>query len=92
VDRKIFTVKGGSRSLSLSLGGDLLPTSPLPSGGPIASNATPGELSNRDAASMGGTISDAPITPERSDTWTVFLFLLTVAVLGALIYFFFYHR
>jgi hypothetical protein len=92
VDRKTFTVKGGSRSLSLSLGGDLLPASPLPSGGPIASNATPGELSNRDAASMGGTISDAPITPERSDTWTVFLFLLTVAVLGALIYFFFYHR
>lgn len=92
VDRKTFTVKGGSRSLSLSLGADLLPTSPLSNGGPIASNAVSAEAANQDAASMGGTLSNAPITPERSDTWTVFLFLLTVLVIGALVYFFLYHR
>ena len=92
VDRKTFTVKGGSHSLSLSLGGDLLPTSPLPAGEPGASNATSGELTDQDLPSMGATISNAPITPERSDTWTVFLFLLTVVVIGALIYLFLYHR
>ncbi len=92
VDRKTFTVKRGSRSLSLSLGADLLPTSPLPSGGPGASNVVSGEVTNPDAAGVGGTISNAPITPERSDTWTVFLFLLTVVVIGALIYLFHYHR
>jgi hypothetical protein len=92
VDRKTFTVKGGSRSLSLSLGQGLLPTSPLATGGAGASNAVSAEVSNADAASMGGTISTAPITPERSDTWTVFLFLLTVVVIGALVYFFVYHR
>ena len=92
VDRKTFTVKGGSRSLSLSLGADLLPTSPPSNGGPIARNAVSAEVTNQDAASMGGTLSNAPITPERSDTWTVFLFLLTVVVIGALVYFFLYHR
>jgi hypothetical protein len=92
VDRKTFTVKGGPRSLSLSLGGAFLPTSPLSSGGPSASNAVSGEVTNPDAASTGSVISNAPITPERSDTWTVFLFLLTVVVIGALIYFFLYHR
>lgn len=92
VDRKTFTMKGGPRSLSLSLGADLLPTSPLPSGGPGASNATSGEVNNQAAASMGGTISDAPITPERSDTWRVFLLFLILMVIAALVYFFLYHR
>ncbi|HKW67497.1 MAG TPA: hypothetical protein VJP04_09435 [Terriglobales bacterium] len=92
VDRKTFTVKGGSRSFSLGVGRDLLPRSPLPSGGPVASNAAPGEVSNQDAASMGGTISNAPITPERSDTWRVFLLFLILMVIAALVYFFLYHR
>lgn len=92
VDRKTFTVKGGSRSLSLSLGQDLLPTSPLPTGGPGASNAVSAEVTNQDAASMGGTISDAPITPERSDTWRVFLLFLILMAIAALVYFFLYQR
>ncbi len=92
VDRKTFTAKGGSHSLSLSLGQDLLPISPVPTGASGEGNKMPGEVANPAAASMGGTISAAPITPERSDTWTVFLFVLTVAVIGALIYFFLYHR
>jgi len=91
VNRTTLTAKGGSHSLSLGLGRNLVPTNVLPTGEPSA-GAIPGELTNPAAASMGGTISDAPITPERSDTWTVFLFVLTVAVIGALIYFFLYHR
>ena len=92
VDRKTFTMKGGSRSLSLSLGADLLPTSPLSNAGTGVSNAVSNVVTNQDAASMGGTLSNAPITPERSDTWTLFLFFLTVLVIGALVYFFVYHR
>jgi hypothetical protein len=92
VDRKTFTVKGGSRSFSLGLGRDLLPTSPLPTPGPGAVNPTSGEITNQDAASMGGTISDAPITPERSDTWRVFLLFLILMVIATLVYFFLYHR
>ena len=92
VDRKTFTVKGGSRSLSLSVGRDLLPTSPLPTARPGAVNPTSGEITNQDAASMGSTISDAPITPERSDTWKVFLLFLILMVIATLIYFFLNHR
>jgi hypothetical protein len=92
VDRKTFTVKGGSRSLSLSVGRDLLPTSPLPTAGTGTVFSTSGEITNQDAASMGSTISDAPITPERSDTWRVFLLFLILMVISTLVYFFFYHR
>jgi hypothetical protein len=92
VNRKTFTVKGGSHALSLSLGQDLLPTNALPSGGPSAGHAMPGEVASPDPASIGGTISSSPITPERSGSGSIFLFLLTVLIVGALMYFFLYHR
>jgi hypothetical protein len=87
VDRKTFTVKGGSRSFSLGVG-----RSPLPSAGSGRSNEKSGEISNQNAASMGVTISDAPITPERSDTWRVFLLFLILMFVATLVYFLFYHR
>ena len=86
VNRKTFAVKGGSHALSLSLGQDLLPT------GTIQSSDAGMEAPKSTAAGLGGTISDSPITPERSGSGSIFLFLLTVLIVGALMYFFFYHR
>jgi len=42
--------------------------------------------------SLGDTISNSPITPERSSSWIIIRFLLTLLVLAALMYFFLHRR
>jgi hypothetical protein len=85
VSSKTMTLKGGSQGLSLGLGQDLLPTGATAKAGDklAGATATPG-------AGLGGTISNAPIAPERSNF--IFRFLLAVAVVAMLLYFFLYHR
>jgi hypothetical protein len=51
-----------------------------------------GTIPNANPGGMGYTISNAPITPERSGGGSIFMFLLTLLVLAALMYFFLYHR
>lgn len=88
------TLNAGSHKLSFSLGRSLQPAGSLRTDIVSTEDGKSGDVNSAEAnvSSTASAISDAPITPERSDTWTVFLFLLTVAVIAALIYFFLYHR
>lgn len=87
VDQKTLTLKSGVQSpgAALPLSGSLpaqdakVGDSGAGSGDSYASNA------------MRNALSNAPINPDRSDRWTVFLFALTVLVVIALVYFMF-HR
>lgn len=85
VSSKTLTLKGGSQGVSLGLGRDLAPTgTTAQAGDDLAGVATtPG-------ADLAGTISNSPIAPERSNS--IFRFLLAVAVIAMLLYFFLYHR
>lgn len=84
VSSKTLTLKGGSQEFSSGLGKNLLPTgTTVKAEHELAGVATPG-------ADLGGTISSAPIAPERSNS--ILLFLLAVAVAAMLLYFFLYHR
>ncbi len=89
-----ITLNAGSHKLSFSLGRSLQPAGSLAADIVTTDDAKSGDVNpaEANAGSMGGTLSNAPITPERSDSWTVFLFFLTVVVIAALIYFFLYHR
>jgi len=42
--------------------------------------------------SIGGTISNNPITPESSNAWKVFGFVLLLGIVGGLVYLFFQYR
>ena len=85
VSSKTLTLKGGSQGFSLGLGRDLVPTgTTTQTGDDLAGVATtPG-------AGLAGTISNAPIAPERSNS--LFRFLLPGLVVAMLLYFFLYHR
>jgi hypothetical protein len=49
-------------------------------------------VANASSDSIGDTVSNSPITPERSSAGVVFRFLLTVLIAGALMYFFLSRR
>jgi hypothetical protein len=76
VDRKVsFTAKSGFQKPGFDSTQDLQPTS---------------ALQPRDANS-GGVVDagdSSPITPEASNSWPIFRFLLTLLVIAALMYFF----
>jgi len=84
VNRKTnFTIKTGTQSPS----GSQRLTSSTPPENPDLESTKSGML---DASSLA--ISNSPITPERSSSWTFTRFLLTLLVLAALMYFFLHHR
>jgi hypothetical protein len=77
VNRRTFTAKTGSKTITLGNGPEFQPT---------------GSIQAQDA--NGGliyTADSAPITPEASNTWKVFRFLLALLVVAAIIYFYIHH-
>jgi hypothetical protein len=95
VNRKTgFTVKTGSRTLSLGISRDLPPAGSIRPDDAKIEDAKLGDAitTNANFGSMGDTINHSPITPERSSSWNVFRFLLTLLIVAALMYFFLYHR
>lgn len=85
VDQKTFALKGGLR-LSSSTGQELSPGGSNPPQDAMAENAGVGDRNINSANAMGDSLSSAPINPERSGIWTVFLFALAVAAVIALVY------
>lgn len=84
------TVNAGSHTLSLGLGRNLKPTGSM-SNEMKVEEAQP-KLGTGNFGSMGGTISNAPITPEASSSGKVFRFLLLVLAAAAIMYFFLHYR
>ncbi len=85
VSSKTLTLKGGSQGFSIGPGQDPLSTGAAAKAGDelAAAATTPG-------ADLAGTISNAPIAPERSSS--IFRFLMAVLVVAMVLYFFLYHR
>jgi hypothetical protein len=79
----------GSHTFSLGTARSLAPSSIQP----VMEDATSGDTKTMSAnlGGVGGTIGNSPITPETSNNWIVFLFLL-VLFLGSLTYFFLRYR
>jgi hypothetical protein len=79
----------GSHTFSLGTARSLAPSSIQPD----MEDATSGDTKtmNANLGGVGGTIGNSPITPETSNNWIVFLFLL-VLFLGSLTYFFLRYR
>ena len=92
VNRKTYSLGSGSHKLTLGLASNLAAAgSPAaPDNAALPTNAGDASTPNRASASLGGTISAAPITPERSSGSSVLLFAVAVAVLAGLVYFFLY--
>ena len=76
VDRKVsFTAKSGFQKPGFGSTQDLQPTSAL----------QPRDANSGGVVDAGDT---SPITPEASNSWPIFRFLLTLLVIAALMYFF----
>ena len=93
VKRKVgLVVNEGSNRLSL--GFDLSPAGSIQPDDVKVEDAKPGDVNPTNACfgSSGDTITNSPITPVNSSNWTIFRFLLTLLIISALMYFFFYQR
>ena len=77
VARKTFSITAGSRTVHLDR------SQGLPSATAMQSD---------ESKALGGTISNAPITPEGGGNSTFFRWLLALAVIGALVYVFLHYR
>jgi hypothetical protein len=84
-----FTVKTGSHTLNL--GDKCTP--------PAAATQLDGKeiedpetLSSPTNASVAARVSNAPITPESSSSWTMLLFVLFLLSIGAIVYFLIHYR
>jgi len=91
VKRKVgLVVNEGSNSLSL----DLPPAGSIQPDDIKMEDAKPGDVNPTSAyfGSSADTITNSPITPEKSSNWTIFRFLLTLLIIAALMYLFFYRR
>lgn len=94
VNRKTgLKVNLGSRTLSLKVAQDRQPASSIQPGAKIE-DASLGNAKTADSNfdGAGGAISDSPIVPETSRSWTIFRFLLVALILATMLYFFLYHR
>lgn len=93
VNRKTdVTLNAGSHSLNFSLGSNAQPGASAPTEVLTPENAasTGANSANPNLGGMGSSISNSPITPERSGSAGVFFFLLGIVILGVLAYFAFY--
>jgi hypothetical protein len=94
VNRKTgLRVNLGSRTLSFNVARDLTPASSAQPGAKIE----PASLGNEKAADSnfggaGDAISNSPITPETSRSWTIFRTLLVLLIIATALYFFLHHR
>jgi hypothetical protein len=89
-----LTVSAGSHKVSLGSAQNLpLPGSIQPAEVQIEdAKFADVKTTNANLGSVGGTISNSPITPETSSSWPIFRFLLALLAIFALMYFFLYHR
>jgi hypothetical protein len=91
VNRKSgLTVKTGVHTASLGMAHDHPPVGSIPPTDANVENKKSGDTASN-FVSMGGTISNSPITPERTSNGIIFSFLLALLIVVAL-YFFLYHR
>lgn len=83
-----ITLGTGSRNLSFSLGRGAQPAGAFTADVVTVESAKSGETIPA-GSNLGGSnmMSNAPITPERSGSASVFFFLLGIVILGALAYF-----
>ena len=95
VNRKMgVTVNAGSNNLTLGLGRDLAPAGSIQPDDVKVEDRKRVDSKTTDTyfGSAGDTITNSPITPETSSSWTIFRFLLTLLIIAALMYFFVHHR
>jgi hypothetical protein len=72
---------------------DLLPTPPAKSESSVAGVVKwTGGAADTTSDSLGGAITNTPITPQSSSNWAVLRFLLAALAIAGLLYFFLTHR
>jgi hypothetical protein len=88
-----ISVKTGSHALSLDAAPGLLPVglTRADDAKPDDGSLVDGKTTEAKLGSMGETISNSPITPERSSSWALFGVLALLMVVVAM-YFFLYHN
>ena len=88
------TVNAGGHTLSLGIARNLPPAGPsqLTDAKIEDAKLADGKTTNPNFGSIAGTISNSPITPEASNSWPVFRFLMALLIVAAFIYFFLHYR